>query len=595
MSKNKKLGLLTYIKCYKWGVFAYILTNLIAGVCSVLTTIFFAEAVTQLTTSDFKQAMMTFLILLGLITLTCICFPLAQQIYNKYSTKIMSDLNQDLAKQAFKLNSRTYSEHETGTFVQRIVRDPEFVMQNLSEIVELLSASLMAIIIVIYISFLNFYVTLCLIAIIVIGLILEIIRIKVRAKNRREVRKSSDKIDSLTTEIVKSEIDIKSLSLDEKLSKISDENYKIYRNKNYKFMVTDTYFWGSRNFLIEVGMVLILMLGIILMDKAMLTLAAFMIIYSCRNSLYDVIWGIGNIANNFVEVKVCNERMFQLFDEDEFVVEKFGTETLPKTTGGCKIEFKNVSYSFKDYEYPKNKKGKRVKDAKKILKSENKIFSNLSFTIQPNTTVAFVGKSGSGKSTILNLISKMNEVDDGYVLINDMDIKLLCKDSLRQTISLVNQFPYIFDMSIKENLLLAKNDATDAEIEDAIARASLKDFVDTLPEKLNTKVGEGGIKLSGGQKQRLAIARAMLRNTPIIIFDESTSSLDNFAQGDIKKSIDNMKGKSTIVIVAHRLSTIKNVDKIFFLENGQITDEGTFEQLFENNKNFKEMFLAENI
>ena len=123
----------------------------------------------------------------------------------------------------------------------------------------------------------------------------------------------------------------------------------------------------------------------------------------------------------------------------------------------------------------------------------------------------------------------------------------------------------------------------------------MTEFVNSLAKGVDTKVGESGIKLSGGQKQRLAIARAMLRKSPILIFDESTSSLDNFAQEEVKKSIDGLKGQSTIVIVAHRLSTIKNVDKIFFLDNGQIIDSGTFDELFERNEKFQNMFLAENI
>ena len=150
-------------------------------------------------------------------------------------------------------------------------------------------------------------------------------------------------------------------------------------------------------------------------------------------------------------------------------------------------------------------------------------------------------------------------------------------------------------MTIKENLILAKKDATDKEIKKAIKNASFDDFVATLKNGIDTQVGESGVKLSGGQKQRLAIARALLRNSSIIIFDESTSSLDNFAQENIKRSIDNLKGKSTIVIVAHRLSTIKNVDKIFFLDDGKIVDEGTFDELFDKNEKFKNMFLAENI
>ena len=138
-------------------------------------------------------------------------------------------------------------------------------------------------------------------------------------------------------------------------------------------------------------------------------------------------------------------------------------------------------------------------------------------------------------------MSKLYEVDDGMVTIDKININDLSKKTLRNTISLVNQFPYIFDMTIKENLLLAKKDATDEEIADAIKKASLEEFIASLNDGIDTKVGESGIKLSGCQKQRLAIARAMLRNSPIIIFDESTSSLDNFAQGEIKKSIDGLK------------------------------------------------------
>jgi len=189
----------------------------------------------------------------------------------------------------------------------------------------------------------------------------------------------------------------------------------------------------------------------------------------------------------------------------------------------------------------------------------------------------------------------MYEVDKGKVLIDGVDVKTLSKETLRSSISLVNQFPYIFDMTIKENLALAKPNATDEEINVAIKESALEDFIAELPEGIDTKVGESGIKLSGGQKQRLAIARAMLRKSPIIIFDESTSSLDNISQNQIKKSIDNIKGKSTVVIVAHRLSTIKNVDKIFFLENGEIVDSGTFNELYKRNKKFKTIFLAENI
>lgn len=510
----------------------------------------------------------------------------------------MAELNLDLAKQAFKLNSETYSNHETGTFVQRIVNDPERLVNNLADIVDMITEILSALVVIIYISTLSIYIGLVVVALIAVCLILEVFRVKKFNKNRKLTRKASDKINSLTTEIVRSEKDIKAIGLEEKLSEVSKQYYDEYKRVNYKTDLTDMSCWSLRNFIIETVSIGLLILGVVLLDRALLTFASFMIVYSNNNELYGLVWQLGNLSSKFTEIKICSNRMFALFNSSEFACENFGEVEIKNVKG--EIEFKNVSYSYNEYEQAKdseenNKNKKEKQKPERKIVSVNKIFDNLSFKIEPNTTVAFVGKSGSGKSTILNLMSKMYEADAGEILIDGVNINNLTKESLRNTISLVNQFPYIFDMTIKENLLLAKKDATNAEIEKAIKDASFDDFVSTLNKGLDTKVGESGVKLSGGQKQRLAIARALLRNSSIIIFDESTSSLDNFAQENIKRSIDNLKGKSTIVIVAHRLSTIKNVDKIFFLDEGKIVDSGTFDKLFKKNEKFKNMFLAENI
>ena len=604
LKKKNKISITNYLAKYKLGIFLYILVYLIAGTCTIFQTIEFANAIEKITNSLYMNAIYLMIFIAGLILIKRLCWYFSGLIYQKYANRIMADLNLDLAKQAFKLNSKTYSDHDTGTFVQRIVSDPERVVNNLADLVDILTDIITSFVIVIYISTLNIYISLILVAIIAVCLIIEIKRTKVKRKNKRITRKKNDKINSLTTEIVRSEKDIKALGLEEKLSEVSKENYEDYKKSSYKTEVTDMNFWSVRNFIIEFFGVLMLILGVYMIDIGILTLASFMIIYSNNGNLYSLIWGIGSIANIFADVKVCTDRMFALYDNKEFVCEKFGNVSLEHVKG--KIEFKNVSYSYIEYEEKKenqdDKDGNNVKTKKKNktkperkIASVNKIFDNLSFKIEPNTTVAFVGKSGSGKSTILNLMSKMYEVDDGEVLIDNVNINDLDKKTLRNSISLVNQFPYIFDMTIKENLLLAKQDATDEEINDAICKASLKEFIESLHKGIDTKVGESGIKLSGGQKQRLAIARALLRNSSIIIFDESTSSLDNFAQEEIKKSIDGLKGKSTIIIVAHRLSTIRNVDKIFFLDEGKIVDIGTFDYLFENNVKFKNMFYAENI
>ena len=592
IEKQKKISISKYLKEYKTPIFFYILISIIACCCTVFLTILSAQAIEEITLSFYHEAIKFLLVSIAIFVLRRLCWFSLEFLYRKYSTQIMAKLSLDLANQAFKLNSKTYSDHDTGTFVQRIVGDPERVVSGLTYIVDILFQILYSVVIVIYISCLNLYVGIAIIFTTVVSVLIEIKRTKIRRVNQKKVRESYDKINSLTTEIVRSEKDIKSLGLEKALNETSKQNYDNYKNIYYKTEIINVSLSSVRNFITEILGIAVLILGVYLIDLGTITLATFMIIYSNRGDVSYLPRAFGELLNQFTNIKVSTERMFSLFDNNEFICERFGNKSLQNVLG--KIEFKNVSYTFHEYEYKRDYKN-RKKSFEKILVSSNKIFENLSFKIEPNTTVAFVGKSGSGKSTILNLMSKMYEVDSGQVLIDNININDFDKPSLRNTISLVNQFPYIFDMTIKENLLLAKKEATDEEILNALEKSSLKEFVDTLPKGIDTKVGESGIKLSGGQKQRLAIARALLRNSPIIIFDESTSSLDNFAQEEVKKSIDSLKGKSTIVIVAHRLSTIKNVDKIFFLEDGKIEDIGTFEELFKRNEKFKALFLVENI
>ena len=174
-----------------------------------------------------------------------------------------------------------------------------------------------------------------------------------------------------------------------------------------------------------------------------------------------------------------------------------------------------------------------------------------------------------------------------------MDIKELDEDSIRGNITIISQNPYIFNMSIKDNLKLVQSNVTDSEIVNACKLACLDEFIETLPNKYDTVVGEGGISLSGGQKQRLAIARALIQKTEIILFDEATSALDNETQSKIQDAIDNMKNEYTILMIAHRLSTIKNADRIFYIENGRVLAEGSHEELLKSCIEYKKLYHSE--
>ena len=182
---------------------------------------------------------------------------------------------------------------------------------------------------------------------------------------------------------------------------------------------------------------------------------------------------------------------------------------------------------------------------------------------------------------------------EGKIMVDGIDIKELDRDSIRGNITIISQNPYIFNMSIKDNLKLVKNDLTDEEMIEVCKMVYLDDFINSLPNKYDTIVGESGVMLSGGQRQRLAIARALIQKTEIILFDEATSALDNETQFQIQRAIDNLKREYTVMIIAHRLSTIKNADRILMVDNGHIIAEGNHNQLLEECEQYKKLYETE--
>ena len=214
----------------------------------------------------------------------------------------------------------------------------------------------------------------------------------------------------------------------------------------------------------------------------------------------------------------------------------------------------------------------------------------MSFEIKPNERIAFVGKSGTGKTTIFNLITRLYKSNKGKILLDGNNINDLTCSTIRDNMSIITQNPYIFNFSIKENLLMAKENATMKEIREACKMACIDDYIMSLPDKYNTMVGENGVILSGGQKQRIAIARALLMKTEIMLFDEATSALDNETQSKIQEAINNLKGEYTILIVAHRLSTIIDSDRIFVVEDGKIVDSGSHRELLKKSEIYKNLY-----
>ena len=302
------------------------------------------------------------------------------------------------------------------------------------------------------------------------------------------------------------------------------------------------------------------MQGAISLGEFVSFLAALMLAYQPVRSLAGINIGLQ-------EGLTAARRIYEIIDQKNEVYhdEKAPSLKLKNAT----IEFKNINFS-----YP---------DGTHALK-------NLSTKIKGGTKVGLVGMSGSGKTTFLNLIPRFFHLKNGSILIDDQNINEINLNSLRKEISLVSQDVILFDDTIRANILYGNVSATDNEIVKACKFAAAQDFIEKLPNKYESKIGENGIKLSGGQKQRLSIARAILKNSSIILLDEATSSLDSESESIIQKAIENLTKNKTTIIIAHRLSTVINCDKILVFENGQIIEEGKHEFLVNNSSTYKKLY-----
>ena len=492
-------------------------------------------------------------------------------LYNKLQMSFINKVCKDMYNKYQNLPAIAFEKAGVGELINRLSSDPDRVLDLLNQLVKMILKIIMALIIVIVSFKISIFIG---IEITIFAIIMGIISSKyfpVIKSTQKEIKKESDKLIKRATENLTGIREIKALGIKNNMINLINNDIDNYCNKSLKINRYESVYNGLNN------MVYYVLQFIILLTCGYLFIKGH-IVYSVLMMVHTYIWRIDEVAEtlssfgvNYNKVKVSLSRIDEVVNNKIFKDEIYGDINLNNPKGN--ITFKNVSF--------------------KYTKKENLTLDNLSLNIKTNQKNAIVGRSGNGKTTIFNLLLRYFDVTNGEVLIDGVDIKNLTEESLRKTISCVRQNPFLFNMSIFENFKIVKPDITLKEVKEVCKRAYIDEYIESLPKKYNTIIGEGGINLSGGQKQRLAIARTLLLNTKIILFDEATSALDNESQKYIKMTIDDLTKDHTIIIIAHRLSTIIDADEILVIENGKLESKGTHKELLKKSKVYKGLYENE--
>ncbi len=529
-------------------------------------------AVEYLVANEFHKFVFCVVLYEGIYILTFTVLEVPREyLYNYLENYFMKRVTKDLYHKINNLPAVAFEEMSVGEFVNRMYFEPEKIMELLNKLIRLLCRAIVVIILV----FFSFYISWVLgLEILVMSLMMGFISYQFLPKikkNNEIIKKQSDKYVKEATENISGVREIKALGIkrhvEEKLNGILDVYYQKVTDLGRK----ETWYYALNNLLYFVFQLIIFLTAGYFYAKKILSLSLFMTLETYIWQIDQVVESLSDFGVSFNKVTVSLERINAILSDKLYKEEKYGEISLDKNNG--KIEFKNVSFKYRE--------------------TEDNTLENLNMTFLPNKKNAIVGRSGNGKSSIFNLLLRYFDVNDGEILIDGVNIEKLTEASLRKNISIIRQTPFIFNMSIFDNLKIVKEDLTLEEAREVCKKAYVDDYFMSLKDGYDTMIGEAGINLSGGQKQRLAIARTLLLDTKVILWDEATSALDNESQAYIKKTIDDLVKDHTVIIVAHRLSTIVDADIIHVIEKGKEVGLGTHKELLKNNQIYRNLYQNE--
>ena len=559
--------ILKYAKEDKIKIIFACLALFILNTSSVFTGYFMGSSTEAITKGHIKMS----LLFLGCYALIEICSNVGSSIatyfLNKYQIKISRKIGYDTYVKTMALPAIAFEKKTSGEIINRVTNDTESILGLFQQIIYFVSRFVGAIVIYIYIIFNSWEIAL---EIFIIMFIFYFILRNYRKENKvvkKKTKESFDKFTNITVESIRGVREIRTLGVIDNLTrnvrKIISNLLDSSLKNNYvqkKFDVEASFIM----LLLEVGS---FVLSVILLYYGRVTLTFFIAMtYYIYRFMY-LLESVSDIVKTLEDVSVSLGRVNEILNNKLYKDVEYGIREIPDVKGY--IKFDNVSFH-----YPK----------------EANTLENFNVEFKPNMKIAIVGASGGGKTTIFNLLTRIFDPIKGKITLDGVNISNLTENCLRNSISIIRQEPFIFNRTILENFKMIDDNVSLEEVRHYCKLASIDDYIMSLPKKYDTLLGEGGVNLSGGQKQRIAIARTLLKRSKVILFDEATSALDNQTQDIVKDTISELAHNHTIIIIAHRLETIKDADIIYVIDKGKVIAAGTHKQLIKNSKEYKALY-----
>lgn len=484
-------------------------------------------------------------------------------INNVFEQRAIFDLRSNLYKKLQSMPLPWFDNRRTGDIMTRVAEDVPAMERLLIDGIEQgLVACIQITIVAVFLFYQDAWMALAALSPLPLLVMGALIYTKNSRDRYREVKQYTGDMNSVLNDNVAGIRQIKSFAAEKKEQQRFENAANKVKNATLKVMRAWAIYSPSMSFFNSLGYSAVLGVGAWRMVNGDINSGLFISFFTIIWALYEPVTRLHQLNQMAQSSITAAERVFQIMDSESEIHAESGKKITLPVQGH--IAFKHVNFSYKKND-PSGEKTATI--------------ANVSLEAKTGQTIALVGTTGAGKSTLVNLLTRFYEYDSGSIEIDGQAINTLHKPSLRNEIGYVTQEPFLFNGTIKENLELAKRGASDQEMWQALKAANAAAFVEQFPEGIETQIGERGVKLSGGEKQRISIARALLKNPPILILDEATASVDSTTEHLIQKALDHLLEKRTAFVIAHRLSTIKNADCIHVLEKGQIIESGTHKEL----------------